>query len=183
MTSSTDEKFQSIPFNQVYHEGGFDSSSAQGADIIRRRCAEVLLPSPLQLPGNLQGVLCRSPAERATLLHLLGNSANQWSDRIRVYAEPGVFESRYAYLNTVDGGPNGVAFTLSPRLDGASVRTTMWVEDSNGRQRMHFGPKELDPATRWISRKSLVSGTYLARFELEGCLAYEAPFIIDDLPF
>lgn len=183
VTGSTEEEFQLIPFNLVYHEGAFDPHSAQGADIIRRRCAEVLLPSPLRLPGNLQGVLCRSPAERATLLHLLGNSADRWSERIRVYAEPGLFESRYAYLNTVDGGPEGVVFTLNPRRDGVSVTTTMWVWDDNGNQRMHFGPKELNPAKRWISRKSLEPGTYLARFKLEGCLAYEAPFMIDEMPF
>lgn len=182
-TGSTEEEFQLVPFDLVYHEGAFDPHSARGADIIRRRCAEVLLPSPLQLPGNLQGVLCRSPAERATLLHLLGDSANQWSDRIRVYAEPGLFESRYVYLNTVDGGPDGVRFTLHPRRDGATVTSTMRVWDDNGNQRLHFGPEDLNPAKRWISRKSLKPGTYLARFELEGCLAYEAPFVIDELPF
>ncbi len=79
--------------------------------------------------------------------------------------------------------PGGVAFTLSPRRDGASVRTTMWVWDGNRDQTMRFGPIELDPAKRWISREVLEPGTYLARFELEGCLAYEAPFLIDELPF
>ncbi len=180
---STDAEFQSIPFDPIYHDGVFHRQTAEGADIVHRRCAEVLLPSPLRLPGHLQGVLCRSPAERATLLHLLGNSANQWSERIRVYAEPGLFQNRYAYLNTVDGGPDGLAFTISPRHDGASVTTTMWVWDNNGNRRMHFGPIELDPAKRWMSQESLEPGTYLVRFELEDCLAYEAPFVIDELPF
>ena len=183
VTGNTEAKFEAIPFDQVYHEGVVDRQTARGADIVRRRCAEVLLPSPLHLPGHLQGVLCRSPAERATLLHQLGNSADQWIDRIRVFTALGLFESRWAYLNTVDGGPDSVAFTISPRHDGASVTTTMWVWDGNGNQRMHFGPTELNPAKRWISQESLEPGTYLARFELEGCLAYEAPFMIDELPF
>ncbi len=183
VTGSTDAEFKAIPFELVYHDGAFDRHGAQGAEIVRRRCAEILLPSPLQLPGNLQSVLCRSPAERATLLYRLGNTADQLSDRIRVFAAPGLFESRWAYLNTVDGGPDGLAFTISPRHDGASVTTTMWVWDDNGNRRMHFGPTELDPAKRWISQESLEPGTYLARFELEGCLAYEALFMIDKLPF
>ena len=117
------------------------------------------------------------------LLHLLGNKSDRWSDRIRVYAEPGLFESRFAYLNTVDGGPDGVAFTLNPRRDGASVATTMWVRNDHGVQEMNFGPTELDPAERWLSRKLLGPGTYLVRFELEGCMAYEAPFMVDERPF
>lgn len=182
-TGSTDEKFQTIPFDRVYHDGPFDAYSTEGTDIVRRRCAEVLVPNALELRGNLQWVLCRSAAERATLLHLLGDSADQWSNRISVYAEPGLFESRYAYLNTVDAGLGGVTFTFSPRRDGASVSTEMAVFDGNGGPIMHFGPTELDPAKRWISRRALEPGRYLARFKLEGCLAYEASFVIDELPF
>lgn len=180
---STDEEFQAIPFEQVFHEGAFEPRAQLGIDIVRRRCAEVLVPSPLPLEGNLKGVLCRSPAERATLLHLLGNAADQWSERIRVFTEPGLFENRYAYLDTVDGGPDGIRFTIHPRRDGATVAAAMWVWDRDGDRRMHFGPHELDPARRWMSRGSLAPGTYVARFELEDCLAYEAPFIVDELPF
>ncbi len=86
-------------------------------------------------------------------------------------------------MNTVDGGLLGVAFTIHPRKDGASTATEMWVWDNNGDQVMKFGPVELDPAIRWKSRKNLEPRTYLARFELEGCMAYEASFIIDELPF
>jgi hypothetical protein len=182
-TGNTEADFRSLPFNLIYHDGNFDPHSAEGEDIVRRRCAEVLLPSPLQLSKNLQAVLCRSPAERATLLHLLGDSADQWSDKVKVFTRPGLFENRYAYLNTVDGGPDGVAFTLHPRRDGASVTTALWVWDGNGDQRVHFGPTELDPAKRQILRQSLEPGTYLSRLELESCLAYEAPFMIDELPF
>ena len=182
-TGSTDEEFQAIPFEQVFHDGVFERHTERGNDIVRRRCAEVLVPSPLPLKGNLMGVLCRSPAERATLLHLLGEAADQWSERIRVFTEPGLFENRYAYLDTVDGGPDGIRFTFHPRRDGATVTTALWVWDSDGDQRIHFGPQELDPARRWLSRGSLEPGTYVARFELEDCLAYEASFIVDELPF
>lgn len=182
-TGDTDAAFQAIPFNQVYHEGAYDTSSELGNDIRRRRCAEVLVSSPLELPGNLQGVLCRSPAERATLLHLLGDSADRWADKIRVFAQPGLFENRWAYMNTVDGGPNGIAFTIHPRQDGQPVTTALRIWDGNGNQILGFTPRELDPAQRWITRESLRPGTYLVRFELEGCLAYEAPFMVDELPF
>ena len=183
VTGQTDAEFQTIPFDQVYHEGSFDPQSALGVDILRRRCAEVLVPDALLLPDTLQGVLCRSPAERATLLHFLGDAADLWNGRIRVFTEPGLFESRYAYMNTVDVGPEGVRFTISPRRDGASVTTTLRVWDEQGNEVVRFGPSELNPAQRWITRKQLGPGGYMTRFELEGCLAYEARSVIDDLPF
>ncbi len=180
-TFRTDDEFQAMPFELIYHDGPFPRE--QGAEIVHSRCAEVLVPSPLELPDHLQAVLCRSPAERATLLHLLGDAANQWNGRIRVYGEPGLFESQYAYMDTVDGGPDGIDFTLHPRRDGLAVRTEMWTWDSDGNQVMHFDPTELDASEPWTSQTTFEPGTYVARFELEGCLAYEASFIIDELPF
>ena len=177
---NTDESFQTIPFQSVFHEGAFDPGAA---DITRRRCAEVLVPSPLPLEGNLMAVLCRSPAERATLLHLLGRTAEQWAERIRVFTQLGLFENRYAYLDTVDGGPDGVSFTIHPRRDGATEKTAMWVWNNAGEPITGFGSQELDPAESYISEELLEPGTYVVRFELEDCLAYEASFIVDELPF
>lgn len=182
-TFSSDADFEALPFDQIYHAEGYEPNSERGINIKRRRCAEVLVPSPLQLEGNLQSILCRSPAERSTLLHLLGEAVDRWYDRIRVYTKPGLFENRYAYLDTVDGGPTGVAFTFHPRRDGAHVATQMRVRDASGVQIMSFGPTQLDPAKPWRSSAALGPGTYLARFEVEGCLAYEAPFIVEELPF
>lgn len=183
VTRSTNDAFRELPFDQIYHDGVYDSHSVQGDEIKRRRCAEVLISSPLQLNGHLQAVLCRSPAERSTLLHLLGDSAGQWRDRIRVFAEPGLFENRWAYVNTVDGGPNGIEFTLHPRQDGRTVATKLEVRNGDGELLLHSATKELDPAKNCIWRQSLQPGVYLTRIELEGCLAYEAPFVVDELPF
>lgn len=180
LTGSTDAEFEAIPFHQVFHDGPYKGS---GGDILRRRCAEVLLPSPLPLRGNLQSVLCRSPAERATLLHLLGGVAAEWRRRVRVYTEPGLFESQYVYLHAVDGGPDGLRFKFKPRRDGGTANTEVWISDQHGAVVLHRGPRELDPGKHWMVRKPLRAGRYLARFEIEGCLAYEAPFVIDELPF
>jgi len=172
------EDKQSIYFISIAH-----SLFTKALEIVHRRCAEVLLPSPLQLQGHLQAILCRSPAERVTLLHLLGDSANQWSDRTKTFIQPGLFKNLYAYLNTVDGGPDGMDFTFHARRDGASVRTEMWVWDSEGNQVMHFDPTDLDASGSWTVKESLEPGKYTVRFKVEECLAYEAPFIVDDLPF
>lgn len=178
----SDEFFSSIPFEAVYHEGAFERSV--GEKIIRCRCAEVLVPSPLQLDGVLQAVLCRSTAERATLLHYLGNAAAYWAPRIRVYSEPGIFESRYTYIDTFDATSGGVSFALHPRRDGAHVEVKVEIF-SLPRERvvLRTGPVVLDPAKRWIMRGDLADGHYLAKVDLEGSRAFEAQFLIDELPF
>jgi hypothetical protein len=59
----------------------------------------------------------------------------------------------------------------------------MWIFGENGGTALHMGAKDLDPSSRWSVKHKLGQGRYVARFHLENCLAYEAPFVIDDLPF
>ena len=89
-----DAFFGSIPFAKVYHEGPFVPESIEAAGIIHARCAETLVPSPLALAGNLQAVLCRSTAERQTLLHMAGPLSQELISRIRVFKELGIFGRR-----------------------------------------------------------------------------------------
>lgn len=184
-TSSGDspEFFDAIRFDRVFHDGAFDPQSEEGQEIIRCRCAEVLVPSPHVLNGSLQSVLCRSAAERSAMLYLLGHHAGRWEQRIRVVTESGVFQNRYTYVDTVDLSDAGLAFTLHPRRDGASVVTRTEIRDEQGKVVATTGPEELDPAKRWIVRKPLSPGNYLVTIDLENCRAYEGISIVDDLPF
>lgn len=181
---STDAEFEALHFDHIFHEGAYDTSSLVGDDIRRRRCAEVLLASPHPLENSLQAILCRSSAERATLLHLLGEqSARRWSDKVRVYTQPGIFQNEWAYMSELNGGPEGVSFTIHPRRIRASVRFSLRVTDDNGNVVFVTGPEELDPAARWRVERDLPPGRYVAQCKIEGCLAYKAPFVVDELPF
>lgn len=71
-----------IPFATVYHEGGMGSDPARKSEIMLRRHAEILVPDELDLDG-LQHVVCRTEPERQTLIHLLGEDAPPWIDKIR----------------------------------------------------------------------------------------------------
>jgi ssDNA thymidine ADP-ribosyltransferase, DarT len=62
----TEEFFKCIPFADVFHDERFDPDERER--IVRARCAEVLAQSPLDLSEHLVAVLCRSEAERRTLL-------------------------------------------------------------------------------------------------------------------
>jgi len=180
---NTDAEFQNLSFEHIYHEGSFPSGSATGQTIKNRRCAEVLVPDRLPLNNSLRGILCRTPAERATLLHLLGDSADQWRPRIRTYTEPGIFQREFTHMESVDVSDSAVRFNIHPRRDGQPVSAEMWIFGENGGTALHMGAKDLDPSSRWSVKHKLGQGRYVARFHLENCLAYEAPFVIDDLPF
>jgi hypothetical protein len=137
----------------------------------------------MPLNGALQAILCRSPAERAMLLHLLGPHREEWSSRIRVHRTAGLFESRFTYLDTFDASTSGVRFALHPRRDGASVECEIIVRDPHGRTVLSSTPALLNPAMNWIVKGSLPPNEYLAIVRLEGCLAYEAAFLTEELPF
>jgi hypothetical protein len=70
--AGTDEFFDSIQFKKVFHEGSFDQSEKDA--ILKARCAEVLTSSPLPLNEHLKFILCRSEAERHTLLNAYPNA-------------------------------------------------------------------------------------------------------------
>jgi len=182
---STDAEFQDLTFEHIYHVGAFPSGSEIGQTIVHRRCAEVLAPDRLTLNNSLKAILCRTPAERATLLHLLGDSADQWRQKIRTYTEPGIFQRKYTHMDSVDVSDSAVHFNIHARFDSKPVRVEMWIIDKNGKTAIHLSARDLDPADsgEWVVKHKLEAGRYVARFYLEDCLAYEAPFVIDDLPF
>jgi len=80
-TGGSAEFLQSIPFDAVYHDWSIPPE--QRNEIVFRRHAEVLVRDRLEL-DCLREIVCRSGAERVTLLSLLGSGVGDWSDRIRV---------------------------------------------------------------------------------------------------
>jgi hypothetical protein len=61
-----------LDFESIYHHGPIITDDLQEKEkIIDKRCAEVIIEDALPLTGFLKWVICRSPAERETLLNLL----------------------------------------------------------------------------------------------------------------
>lgn len=67
LIEATPENYASLTFNKIYHHGPHE----HGSDISQYRRSEVLLEGGFPLSGTLARIICRSPAERQTLLHLL----------------------------------------------------------------------------------------------------------------
>ncbi|MBF0335353.1 MAG: DUF4433 domain-containing protein [Alphaproteobacteria bacterium] len=178
---SGDDDFENLPFSDIYHEGPFPADSRDL--FIWRRCAEVLVPNELPLAGNLQSVLCRSSAERAFLLSLLGDAGEIWKARIRVFSKPGIFQSEYAYLERVQCSSSKIEFSFHPRKDGKSVLTEIDVHNEYGTLIFRKDPISLDTAIRWYTNPEMPDGRYIVSIRLEGCMAYQAPCVIDNMPF
>lgn len=173
--------FGDIPFDKVFHEGGTGGDRS----IVDRRCAEVLVPSPLPLGGTLQTVFCRTSAERQTLLHALGDQATKWKDRLVVSDDTLVFNRRYVFVEEVSLRSDGVTFQLSPRYDRAEVAVTLQVRNAKGELVVDFTRSKMPavpdpPSKRWWVRHDLRNGSYTVQLTLEGHLAFRADLALGD---
>ena len=74
------ENFAKLPFDKIYHEGAFSPENRD--DIIRHRQAEVVRRDGICIKDCLKGIVCRTPAEKQTLLYLL---KTQYPDKYTAY--------------------------------------------------------------------------------------------------
>lgn len=177
-----DDAFATLDFRKIYHEGGYPPEEA---DIKVWRCAEVLCTSPLELDECLEAVVCRSDAERKTLLNALGNDAAEWSNIIRVVTQPGYFNAEYAFVESVDLNPVGVVVKFHPRR---RLPLATWVElhvdaldDLAGS--IHFQKQELDLRSVWNFKFTPQAGRYLITIWIDDELAYKGVLEYSEAPF
>jgi hypothetical protein len=180
----TEEFFDTIDFQKVYHEGGTGGDQS----IITARCAEVLAPSPLELEDNLRLILCRSQAERAFLLDRLRTDASFWSQQIVVSEDIRAFERRYTFAQKISIDDRGVLVGIAPRWDGRDVSVQVEVDTLKGKRVLEYGPSPLRPfppnqKKLWRIKGDIPAGTFRVRVWLETCLAFEGVLLNEDVPF
>jgi hypothetical protein len=181
MHGDTDEFFDTIEFMKVYHEGG------KGGDrsITHCRCAEVLAPSPMLIADSLTSIYCRSAAERMTLLHELRAASEIWKDRIFVSDDLRVFEKRFVFVESVSLQHDGVVFQLHPSAYPVAVQIEVWTETGAQFAEFSWSAMSAVPNTgnAWRAPVVLANGVYIVRIALEGCRAFEARLLVEDVPF
>lgn len=171
--SDTEEFFSNINFSKTYHEGGFGGD----ASIANHRAAEVLCQSPLLLVDHLKWIVCRSEAERETLIYLAGESARALRPKIITSDDGKVFEKRFAFVEKVYASPEGVTFTLNPRHDWAALKVRVEVY-SEGMQLVFDETYNGLPARptsggNWISKVKLDDGLHRVQIHIDDYLAYQ----------
>ena len=164
-----DQSFSSLDFKKIYHD-----SAQNDPDIVRSRCAEVLVPSPLNISENLEYILVRSDADRITLLeHLREKNLGEFSSKVRVAVKQGIFFADYPCVEFVDVVGSEIKFGIQPRRKGGAVKTKLILRALDGSKILRSTEEfEADPTGRWRWDATIAnSGCYLEIW-LEGILAH-----------
>jgi hypothetical protein len=133
----------------------------------------------------LEAVVCRSDAERKTLLDALGDAAPAWSDRVRVVSQPGYFNAEYAFVESVDLNSDAVTVKFHSRR---RLPMATWVQlhvdaldDLAGS--VHFQKQELDLRTLWNFTFKPKPGRYRVTIWIDDELAYKSVLEYSEAPF
>ena len=87
-----------LPFDLIYHDSFFNETLKR--NIIYHRHAETIVPDYLPLDGFLSDIICRSEAERETLLNLLSDDMyKKYSGKIAVSSA--IFNCQRQYISKV----------------------------------------------------------------------------------
>jgi hypothetical protein len=94
---SSAAELAALPWQKIYHTGGFDP---QRENIAFYRNAEVVVPGSLDLAA-LRYIVCRSEAEKETLLHLLTPQLKQkYQNQIVATGRINLFFKSHTFLQT-----------------------------------------------------------------------------------
>lgn len=90
---------RSLDFKKIYHRRGF--SPADRDEIVNARHSEVLFRDTLDLT-NLYAVVCRTVAERESLLYLMDDGTRRrYRGKILVRPDLNLFERRWVFIDSV----------------------------------------------------------------------------------
>jgi hypothetical protein len=168
-----DVKFlRSLKFEDIYHLGPVPADDKP--QIIFARNAEVLVESHLGLE-DLRHVVCRTPAERETLLYLLGNDATKWQRVIRLeQMGEALFYRHWAFVERVALLDDAVQVRFRRPAAEYELQVTVWDAQRQKQPPVvkDFG-RGLLPTTALVPVPSAFDEARV-RVQLEGCTAYHA---------
>jgi len=166
-----DAKFlRCLDFRNIYHDSAFPPEARDV--IVHSRCAEVLFPTEVDI-SDLTAVVCRTPAERTTLLVLLEDERERWADRVRV-EQPGerLFFRRGSYA--MEARLSGDIVILSLRLEPGAVHDCeALVRLKSGEEYRYALPAPVQSDLRFRLPNGIAPERVYAEVYLSGSLAYK----------
>ena len=177
-----------IPFNIVYHDSPLDpterSQIVYHRQIVHHRNAEVLVPERMGLE-SLRYIVCRSPAEYETLLHLLPlGTRSRCQEKIGV--RPELFNREWTFVERVEMSAERVIFRFNrnTKTPGPFDARVALVETGTG-QRFNWRDGEYQAKNTLTLMLHNMGNPrdYTACLFLDGNLAYAARYQGDALPF
>lgn len=167
---------ETLDFSKIYHNQAM--SQEEKSEIINARHSEVLAQEPLDL-NLLKLIICRSRAEKATLLSLLPKEiANYWENQIFVEQQRPFFFKKNNFVDNVVLQENQIEVEFSPAENDQNrgpfnivvsleSKEKEWVREDEG----FFIPKE----PQKLRFQKLID-EYTFRLTLDGHIAYQGQF-------
>ena len=162
------EHLHKLDFETIYHHGPIITDDQQEKEkIIDQRCAEVIIKDALPLTGFLKWIVCRSPAERETLLNLLEPKRRQkFSGITRVW---GPFFNRHKhFIESANLSATEVRFHYINPDNPFSYRYLLEFQGKT----YNLSKKDPSPGFRW--NKS--SGRYTVSVFIDEHIAYKGVY-------
>lgn len=104
------EAFEKLPFDKIYHDKYIPDGSR--SDIVKHRHAEILGEGGIPISKALRGIVCRSVAEKQTLLYLLRKKLpekyKEYRKIIRYLPKLNLFFNNGIYINRVEYQDNSL---------------------------------------------------------------------------
>jgi hypothetical protein len=162
-----------LNFRAIYHDSAYPADMARGErdEITRARCAEVVYPDEVDL-AHLKEVVCRTPAERQTLLTLLGAEGRDWASRIRL-EQPGerIFFRDWAFVREASLSEDRVS--LSVRFGPGEYALKATTRLPEGRSREWRWEPNTAPGLRSLQLvSSAAAGRVFVELRVAECLAF-----------
>lgn len=169
-----DDGFDELDFAGIYHDEAYPSDDEK-----RKRCAEVLAQSPLDLSA-LAAIVVRTDADMATMKFLLAREGlENLVPKVKRSLGTGVFFHNYTAVQFVDSAPGRVSFKLKTTRSPGNIHTEVTAINDMTGESYALVSQELKPDTNYYTTHSLSEGYYRLHFSLEGCYAHESILLLN----
>ncbi|TMV06978.1 DUF4433 domain-containing protein [Ruegeria sediminis] len=165
-----DGGFDQLDFDGIFHDEAYPSDDQK-----KKRCAEVLAQSPLDVASTLKAIIVRTDADVATVKHLLVREGlPHFVPKVKKSQGTGVFFHKYTAVQYVDSAPGRISFKLLGTMSTGDIHTQMSVfDDANARSYLMVD-QHLRAHQGYFTEHMLPTGSYRVVFHLEGCFAHES---------
>lgn len=175
----TEELFDRLPFSNIYHRGS-KNSAPDPANVVFNRHAEILVPDHLSLAG-LEKIVCRSHAERQTLLYKMKPETRAKFENLVVVSLANYFLGEWAYVKSVTTSPDNIEFKIHRPVDSGHALPMAFKYQTLGGswswKSDDWKPSELNMGLAKAPKRGVVT------LEIAGHVAFQDDVVLSDEPY
>ncbi|WP_209598557.1 DarT ssDNA thymidine ADP-ribosyltransferase family protein [Ruegeria sp. HKCCSP351] len=165
-----DDGFEQLDFEGIFHDEANPSDDQK-----KKRCAEVLAQSPLDVATALSAIIVRTDADVATMKFLLTREGlHHFVPKIRKSQGTGVFFHKHTAVQYVDSAPGRINFKLMESRSSGDIHTQMSIFDDANACFYQMVDANLKAHQGYYTEHNLPAGNYRVVFHLENCFAHES---------